>query len=151
MNKKLFYIIVFLISVLFLSGCCCSSISTSDTELIRVREIIDGFWSAINNENWTYASAYCLYDPWDKFVRPYQDDLQVLRAICPDAIVSVYAYVSDISFIDAYTAEAKIQVNTIVLGCGPSNETRVQFGTMKLRHFQYSGFNDWLIMSIDLK
>ncbi len=70
----------------------------------------------------------------------------MLTFYCPDIIVDVYYHISKVSFINAYTAVADIQVNTWTSGCGHSNE-RDQFGTMEIRLY----LGEWLVYSVDLK
>lgn len=61
MDKKLFYIAIFLIFSFFMSSCNTSSIlpSNEETEIISV---INNYAEALNNQNWNGAKSYCVYN-----------------------------------------------------------------------------------------
>jgi len=56
MKRKYFFIILFLILAIFLSGC---GIITDEE---KVRDVIDEYFSAINNQDWNRAKNYCIYE-----------------------------------------------------------------------------------------
>ena len=145
MKKKIFYFSIFLLFALFLSGCCPDTIGITEKE--KVENVIGGFWSAIDQEDWFTAGLYCHGNAVDTFVDPYRQAYEAtLAAYCSDLIVDVYYDIINISFPDVYTAVADIQVNTWTSGCGHSNE-RDQFGTMEIRLY----LGKWLVYSVDLK
>ena len=61
MSKKLLYLIVFLVLVLFLSGCNGSSTVPGANDESKVRIVINEFYLAINDQNWNKARNYCIY------------------------------------------------------------------------------------------
>jgi predicted membrane-bound dolichyl-phosphate-mannose-protein mannosyltransferase len=62
MNKKLFCVVVFLILVLFLSGCGgYPTIPGTSTDVAEIKSVIYEYFSAINKQNWSKAKGYCVY------------------------------------------------------------------------------------------
>jgi hypothetical protein len=63
MNKKLFYVAVFLILVLFLSGCGTGypTAPGTSTDVANVKSVVYEYFSAINNQNWSKAKGLCVY------------------------------------------------------------------------------------------
>ncbi len=58
MRKKIFYISTLLIFTLLLSSCTCGLFE--DKELIK--DVIDNFFSALNDRNWDLARSYCVFE-----------------------------------------------------------------------------------------
>jgi hypothetical protein len=131
---------------LFLSGC--NSIIVDNTEIDieletkRVEDAVHNFWSCIDSQDrctsaWACAPDNALGNPArDEFVEPYFDSIDLLKQICPNVVIDVYAYIRDISFIWDESGDPRvivdIQVNRIVMGCGDLNSTKARFGTMEL-------------------
>ena len=64
MNKKIFYVSIFLVLVLFLSGCAGGYLTApciSANEEAKIKIVINEFFLAINNQNWNKARSYCVY------------------------------------------------------------------------------------------
>ncbi len=63
MNKKLFYIVVFLILVLFLSGCGTGypTAPGTSTDELKIKSVINNYCSALNSKNWNSARSFCVY------------------------------------------------------------------------------------------
>ena len=49
-------VVLFLISVIFLSGCW-----IIDDE-VKIRDVIDEYFLSINNQDWDKAKSYCIYE-----------------------------------------------------------------------------------------
>ena len=79
MNQKSFYLSIFLIFVLFLSGC--DSIIVGNTEIDieletrRVEDVVKGFWKAIDEQDGWRAYWYCSENGYKQFVEPYCEKL----------------------------------------------------------------------------
>jgi len=63
MNKRLFFISIFLIFVLILSGCTDGVPTTpgTSTEEAKVKAVIQEYYLALNNLNFSKAKNYCVY------------------------------------------------------------------------------------------
>jgi hypothetical protein len=158
MNQKNFYLSIFLIFVLFLSGC--DSIIINNTEIDieletkRVEDVVDGFWAAINAQDGWRAYWYSSENGYNQFVEPYFDNLIVLKQICPNLIIDIYSVINDISFewdkLGNPRAIVDVQVNRTVMGCGANNSTKAEFGTMELSY--YGGAADvwWIVDKVDI-
>ena len=165
MNQKYFYISIFLIFAMFLSGC--DSIIVGNPEIDveletkRVKDALLDFWSFIDSQDrcasaWACAPDNALGNPArDEFVEPYFDSIDLLKQICPNVVIDVYAYIRDISFVWDEEGDPRaivdIQVNRIVMGCGDLNSTKAEFGTMELTYC-YVGYYDegWYIDKVDI-
>ena len=154
MNKKIFYFSIFLLFALFLFGC--DSIIVDNTEIDvevetrRVKDVVDGFWEAINDLDASMANSYCNgFVVWRQFTQPYFESVGILEQFCPNLTISLYWVINDISFrwdqLGHPRAIVNIQVNKTVMGCSDHDGTKVGFGTMEL---SYNGGADdvwWLI------
>ncbi len=62
MKRKYFLVILFLILVIFLNGC--GGVVTPDTDEAKVKEVIQNYALAMNNQDWNKAKSYCVYNSW---------------------------------------------------------------------------------------
>jgi len=56
MKRKYFLVVLFLILAIFLVGC---GIITDEE---KIRDVIDEYFLAINNQDWDKARSYCIYN-----------------------------------------------------------------------------------------
>jgi len=56
MKRKYFLVVLFLILVVFLSGC---GIITDE---VKIRNVIDEYFLAMNDQDWDKAKNYCVYN-----------------------------------------------------------------------------------------
>ena len=61
MKRKYYFIILFLILAIFLSGCAGGGIVTPATDEAKIKTVINDFCSAVNDQNWSKAESYCIY------------------------------------------------------------------------------------------
>jgi uncharacterized protein YceK len=129
MNKKLFYVAVFLIFILFLSGCG-SGISTSEKDLVK--GVVYEYYLALSNENWSKAQNYCVYGSDAYYVVEHLKNLfNTTQAICPGTIMDYYVVISNASINGNY-AEVDCTVTLLITGCGDT-ESRDDAETMTLQ------------------
>jgi len=62
MNKKLFYVSVFLVLALFLSGCSSNlpTIPGTSTEETKIKTVVNEYYLALSNMDWNKAKGYCI-------------------------------------------------------------------------------------------
>ena len=59
MKRKCFFVILFLILAIFLSGC--GEVVTPATDEAKVKSVIYEYFLATNDQNWEKAKSYCIY------------------------------------------------------------------------------------------
>ena len=62
MKRKHFLVVLFLILVIFLSGCRRGEIVTPAIDEIRIRNVIQEYCLAITNQDWSEAKSYCIHN-----------------------------------------------------------------------------------------
>lgn len=77
MKSRHFLVVLFLILVIFLSGCGVV------TDELRVRNVIDEYFLAINDQDWDRAKGYCIYG----------SDVYYETCLLEDYIDSLYPFV----------------------------------------------------------
>jgi len=60
MKRKCLLILTVLVLAIFLSGCA-GGIVTPDTNEAKIKSIINEYFSALNDQNWSKAKSYCIY------------------------------------------------------------------------------------------
>ena len=83
MKRKYFFVILFLVLAIFLSGC---GIVTDES---KVRDVIDEYFLAINGQDWEKAKSYCIYE----------SDVYYETCIFEDYIDSLYQFFSFVDII----------------------------------------------------
>ena len=61
MKRKLFLVVLVLILVIFLVGCSGGGIVTPATDEAKVKSVIQDYYLAINDQNWSKVKSYCVY------------------------------------------------------------------------------------------
>ena len=61
MKRKYFFVVLFLILAIFLSGCSGGSGVTPATDGAKIRSVINEYFLALNDQNWSKAKSYCVY------------------------------------------------------------------------------------------
>ena len=171
MNQKYFYISIFLIFALFLSGCNSVIVGNPEidieSETKRVEDAVHDFWSFIdaqdeNNAAWACAPGYdygsVIRPATKQFVEPYFEQLDYIKNVCgtTKVIVDIYAYIRDISFIWDESGDPRaiidIQVNRTIMNCGVLNNTIARFGTMELIYCDIEPYweDGWYVENVDI-
>jgi len=139
MKKKYFLIFLFLILVIFLSGCNIGiGIMPSATDEIKVKSVIQEYYLAINDLNWSKAKNYCIYgsDQYYK-VSLMEDTVNTLQYYYGFVTITCFANISDVSVYGSH-ASAYIDV-TVVVTAGYYYDATSDSGYLYLRK---SG-NNW--------
>ena len=80
MKRKYFLVVLFLILAIFLSGC--GGVVTPATDEAKVKSVINEYFLAINDQNWSNAKSYCVYG----------SDRYYATCVLEDYINSLYQY-----------------------------------------------------------
>jgi len=95
MKKKYFFVILFLVLAMFLSGC---GIITDEE---KIRDVIDEYFLAINEQDWDKAKSYCLCE----------SNVYYETCSLEDQIDALY------QFADVVTVTCLIDIFDIVISC----------------------------------
>lgn len=60
MERKYFFVILFLMLTIILNGCT-GNITSSSSNEIKVKSAVNGYFSALNDQNWSKAKSYCTF------------------------------------------------------------------------------------------
>lgn len=61
MKRKRLLILAILVLAIFLSGCS-GGIVTPSTDEAKIKSVINEYFSALNDQNWSKARSYCVYE-----------------------------------------------------------------------------------------
>lgn len=123
MNKKYILVSLFLITVLFVSGCAGGSVPTLVNEESIIRSVVYEYALAISDQNWTKVKSYCLYGSEAYYQACMVEDMYTaLRKNCPDLTV-VYTTIITNVYIYGNFSEVHSVNNTTVSGCGAFEST----------------------------
>ena len=117
MKRKLFLVGLVLILVMFLVGCSGGGITTPATDEAKVKSVINEYFLAINDQNWSKAKSYCVYNS-DKYYDTceYEDAANVLEQYYGNITITCFTNISNVSINGSY-ASAYVDV-TILLTAG---------------------------------
>ena len=110
MKRKCTLILTFLIMAIFLSGCT-GGIVTPATDEQKVKSVINEYFLAINDKNWSKAKSCCVYESDRYYATCYLED--AINAISSIATVTCYATISNVSTYGNY-ADAYINLYLVV-------------------------------------
>jgi len=60
LKRKYFFVVLFLILAIFLSGCS-GGIVTPATDEAKVKSVVNEYYLALSTQNWSKAKSYCVY------------------------------------------------------------------------------------------
>ena len=120
MKRKYLLLLTFLVLAIILSGCA-AGIVTPSTDEAKIKSVINEYFSALNDQNWSKAKSYCIYDSeiyndvvqLENTVNTYcfsYDDCRVVIAIYPTILdvwfngpfCCVYCHMNDFSTVDGH-------------------------------------------------
>jgi len=114
MKKKYYFVILFLVLVIFLSGCSGGGIVTPATDEAKIKSVINEYFLAINDQNWSKAKGYCVYGS-DQYYSTcvFEDAANVLEQYYVNVTVTCFTNISNVSVNGTY-ASAFVSINLIV-------------------------------------
>ncbi len=112
MKKKYFFVILFLILAIFLVGC--NGVVTPATDEAKVKSVIQDYYLAINDQNWSKAKNCCVYGS-DQYYRVslMEDAANTLQQYYGTVTITCFADISNVSVNGSY-ASAYIDVIVVV-------------------------------------
>jgi len=130
-KRKYFLIILFLILAIFLTGCSIG-IVIPDTNEAKVRSVIQGYYRALNNQNWNKAKSYCIYGS-DKYHKTCEIEYKIntLYLYCNIVTVNTYVDISDVSIYGNYS-QVYCYINAKISACGYFDSTS-DYGSLYLQ------------------
>jgi len=61
MKRKCYFVVLFLMLAMFLVGCSGGGIVTPANDEAKIRSVINEYFLALNDQNWSKAKSYCVY------------------------------------------------------------------------------------------
>jgi len=118
MKRKYYFVILFLVLAIFLSGCGSSGIVTPATDEAKIKIVINEYFLAINDQNWSKAKGYCVYGS-DRYYAICQIESAVnsLYAYCNVVTINAYGDIQNVSINGNYS-QAYCYVSMIMTACG---------------------------------
>jgi len=129
MKRKYFFVVLFLILAMFLSGC---GIVTPATDEAKIRSVIQDWSLAINAQNWNKALSYCVYGS-DKYyyICQLRDAINSLNQYCSVVTINILITNIQVSIYGSY-ADSSCYVNVVISACGYS-ESDSFYGNLTLQ------------------
>jgi len=117
MKRKYFLIVLFLILAMFLSGCG-SGIVTPATDEAKIKSVINEYFLALSNQNWSKAKNCCVYGS-DRYYATCQGEslINSLYEYCNIVTINTYADIMSVSIYGNYS-EAYLYLTGLVTACG---------------------------------
>ncbi|MBU2598471.1 MAG: hypothetical protein KKC53_04750 [Actinobacteria bacterium] len=113
MKKKYYFVILFLVLAIFLTGCSGGGIVTPATDEAKIKSVINEYFLAINDQNWSKAKSYCVYGS-DQYYSTclFEDAVNVLEQYYGNVTVTCFTNISNVSVNGSY-ASAFVSINLI--------------------------------------
>jgi len=118
MKRKLILVGLVLILVIFLVGCSGGGITTPATDEAKVKSVINEYFLAINDQNWSKAKSYCVYGS-DRYYAVCQgeDLFDTLYLYCNLITINAYTDIQNVSINGSYS-QAYCYTTYLVTACG---------------------------------
>ena len=140
MKKKYFLVVLLLILVIFLSSCSGGGIITPATDEAAIKSVIQEYFLAINDQNWSKAKSYCVYGS-DRYYATdvLEDAINALDQSYGNATIIVFVTISDVTVNGSYaTAYGN---GTMVIIAGYYSES----GSASATYYLQKVGNSWKI------
>ena len=113
MRRKIILLITILILVIFLTGCT-GGVVTPATDEAKVKSVIQDYFLAINDQNWSKAKNCCVYGS-DRYYATcvLEDGINALQQIYETVTITCFVNISNVSVSGSY-ASAYINVTLYV-------------------------------------
>ena len=139
MKRKYYFVVLALIFAVFLAGCTGGGIVTPATDETKVKSVIYEYFLAINDQNWSKAKGYCVYES-DRYYATITME-QYINSLAQYGIVTVTA-VPTIYDVSIYGSEAEVYMKaSIVVTVGGYPDTFVGYAYYYLQKVG----NNWKI------
>ena len=116
MKKKYFFVILFLILAIFLVGC--NGVVTPATDEAKVKNTIQNYALALNDQDWNEARSYCVYGSDAYYnVSVKEDIINVLYMYCSVVTLTYYVDIINVDINGNY-ATAYVHTTFLITACG---------------------------------
>ena len=131
MKRKGFLLLSILILVIFLTGCT-GGVVTPATDEAKVKSVIQDYYLAINDQNWSKVKSYCIYGSEQYYkVSVMEDAVNALQQYYGTVTITCFANISNVSVNGNY-ASAYINV-TVVITAGYNYDSESDSGYLYLQ------------------
>jgi len=105
MKRKGFLLLSILILAIFLTGCT-GGVVTPATDEAKVKSVIQDYYLAINDQNWSKVKSYCIYgsDQYYK-VSVMEDAVNTLQQYYGTVTITCFANISNVSVNGNYASK----------------------------------------------
>ena len=110
MKRKYFFVIFFLVLAIFLSGCSGGGIVTPATDEAKVKNVINEYFLAISDKNWSKAKSCCVYGSV-RYYKTCDFEEAINTQFTSNVTITCYVTISNVSVNGNY-ASAYFDVTT---------------------------------------
>ena len=116
MKRKYLLVILVLILAIFLAGC--NGIITPDTDEAKIKSVINEYFLAISNQNWSKAKSCCVYGS-DRYYATCQGEslINSLYEYCNIVTINTYADILSVSTYGNYS-DVYLYLTALITACG---------------------------------
>ncbi len=116
MRRKYYLVILILILAILLSGC--GGTITPGTDEAKIRGVINEYFLAISNQNWSKAKSCCVYGS-ERYYATCQGEslINSLYLYCNIVTINTYADILSVSVYGNYS-EAYLYLTALITACG---------------------------------
>jgi len=119
MKRKLFLLVLALVVTMFLVGCGGSGILTTPaTDEAKVKSVVNEYFLALNDQNWSKAKSYCVYGSDQYYAVCQAEDLaNTAYLYCNQVTVNAVVNIIDVSISGSYS-QVYSYVSYLITYCG---------------------------------
>ena len=95
MKRKCLLILTILVLAIIISGCA-GGIVTPDTDEAKVRSVIQEYYLALNDQNWSKAKSYCINGsiPYNEVIQ--WENIVNTHSYCGDVVIKISPTIIDV-------------------------------------------------------
>jgi len=140
LKRKYFFVVLFLMLVIFLAGCGSEIV----TDEVKVKSVIQNYFLAINNQNWSKAKSYCIYDSEAYYdTCDLEDIINTFIDQYTSATLTYFVDISNVSVIGSYASA--YYSGSLTITADPYSES----GSISGYYYLQKVVNTWKIYGYD--
>ena len=118
MKRKGILLLSILIIAIFLTGCSTDGVVTPATDEAKVKSVIQEYYLALNDQNWSKAKSYCIYGS-EKYYKTcvIEDAINTLYLYCNIVTINTFVSISNVSIYGNYS-DVYCYVSATISYCG---------------------------------
>ena len=118
MKRKYYFVILFLVLAIFLSGCSGGGIVTPTTDEAKTKSVINECVLAVNDQDWSKAKSYCVYGSEAYYQVCYIEDMvNTYHLYCDLITINYYINILNVSIYGNYS-EVYGYLTLVISACG---------------------------------